>query len=51
MAPFRTSEQANDITVFSFEVFARSQPQKLANPDIDPIDFVVFSVSNEKQKA
>lgn len=36
--------------LFGFEVFARSRPNLLPNPDIDPISALAFLVTNEKGK-
>ncbi len=36
--------------MFGFEVFAKSRGDLKANPDIDPIQALVFTLSNEKVK-
>jgi len=39
-----------DISLLGFEVFARSRPNLLPNPDLDPINALIFNLSNEKVK-
>jgi hypothetical protein len=41
---------AIDMALLGFEVFARSRPGLLPNPDNDPLDAIVFNLSNEKVK-
>jgi hypothetical protein len=33
-----------------FEIFAKSQPEKLSNFNLDPIECLFFNISNEKAK-
>lgn len=39
-----------DMAVLGFEVFARSRPNLLANPEIDGINVLIFNLSNERVK-
>jgi hypothetical protein len=38
------------MNLLGFEIFAKSKPGLLPNPDFDPIIALVFNLSNEKVK-
>ena len=46
----RSRAVLTDLTTFGFEVFAKSRPNLMPNPEIDSINTLFFLVSNEKAK-
>lgn len=45
------NEKASDLTILIIETFSISSPNKIADPDFDPINVLFFTIINEKNRS